>query len=186
MLAKPSQKAPAKASRRSRWCDRKRIWRSCGRVARPVPATGARRNVPARPRVHRRHRRHRQSRPRDRLDRNRRAQRRRAEVYSYTNKEECETLVEYRHVTHADPLVAEAGASRSRVECARLSRRRSRGHPLRRVGKPMFLEVNPLGSASDAFRSADDRPRSACLRGVDPRHRRIGRHANFRSARARA
>jgi D-alanine-D-alanine ligase len=30
------------------------------------------------------------------------------DVYSYTNKEQCESLVEYRHVTHADPLVAEA------------------------------------------------------------------------------
>ena len=67
------------------------------------------------------------------------------EVYSYTNKEECETLVEYRHVTHADPLVAEAErialAAWLALDC------RDGGRVDIRCdvsGKPMFLEVNPL------------------------------------------
>jgi D-alanine-D-alanine ligase len=67
------------------------------------------------------------------------------DVYSYTNKEECETLVDYRHVTRADPLVAEA----ERIALAAwvaLSCRDGGRVDVRcdASGRPMFLEVNPL------------------------------------------
>ncbi len=67
------------------------------------------------------------------------------EVYSYTNKEECETLVEYRHVTRADPLVAEA--ERIALDAWLALDCRDGGRVDIRCdarGKPMFLEVNPL------------------------------------------
>ncbi len=67
------------------------------------------------------------------------------EVYSYTNKEECETRVDYVHVTRADPLVAEAEKialdAWIALDCRDGGRVdiRCDAH-----GKPMFLEVNPL------------------------------------------
>jgi D-alanine-D-alanine ligase len=67
------------------------------------------------------------------------------DVYSYTNKEECESVVEYRHVTAADPLVAEAERIARGAWIALACRDGGRvdircdGH-----GAPMFLEVNPL------------------------------------------
>jgi len=67
------------------------------------------------------------------------------DVYSYTNKEECESLVEYRHVTSADALVAEAERIARNAWIALACRDGGRvdircdGH-----GAPMFLEVNPL------------------------------------------
>jgi len=67
------------------------------------------------------------------------------EVYSYTNKEECETLVEYRHVTRVDPLVAEA--ERIALDAWIALDCRDGGRVDIRCdafGKPMFLEVNPL------------------------------------------
>jgi D-alanine-D-alanine ligase len=67
------------------------------------------------------------------------------EVYSYTNKEECETLVEYRHVTRVDPLVAEA--ERIALDAWIALDCRDGGRVDIRcdaAGKPMFLEVNPL------------------------------------------
>ncbi len=54
------------------------------------------------------------------------------DVYSYTNKEECESLVEYRHVTRDDPLVAQAERIALDAWVAlELPRRRPRRHPLR-------------------------------------------------------
>lgn len=67
------------------------------------------------------------------------------EVYSYTNKEECETLVDYRHVTRADPLVAEA--ERIALDAWVALDCRDGGRVDIRCdarGKPQFLEVNPL------------------------------------------
>ncbi len=67
------------------------------------------------------------------------------EVYSYTNKEECETLVDYRHITCADPLVAEA--ERIALDAWIALDCRDGGRVDIRCdarGKPMFLEVNPL------------------------------------------
>ncbi len=67
------------------------------------------------------------------------------EVYSYTNKEDCETLVDYLHVTRADPLVAEAErialAAWIALDCRDGGRVDIRCDAL---GMPMFLEVNPL------------------------------------------
>jgi D-alanine-D-alanine ligase len=67
------------------------------------------------------------------------------EVYSYTNKEECETLVDYRHVSRTDPLVAEA--ERIALDAWLALDCRDGGRVDIRCdarGKPMFLEVNPL------------------------------------------
>jgi len=67
------------------------------------------------------------------------------DVYSYVNKEECESLVEYRQVTHADPLVA--AAERIAVDAWRVLGCRDGGRVDLRCdaeGRPMFLEVNPL------------------------------------------
>jgi len=67
------------------------------------------------------------------------------DVYSYTNKEECEKLVEYRHVTRIDPLVAEA--ERIALDAWIALDCRDGGRVDIRCdarGKPMFLEVNPL------------------------------------------
>jgi D-alanine-D-alanine ligase len=67
------------------------------------------------------------------------------EVYSYTNKEECETRVDYVHVTRADPLVAEA--ERIALDAWVALDCRDGGRVDIRCdahGKPMFLEVNPL------------------------------------------
>jgi D-alanine-D-alanine ligase len=67
------------------------------------------------------------------------------EVYSYVNKEECEALVEYRHVTRADPLVAQAEQIALDAWIA-LSCRDGGRVDIRcdEHGAPMFLEVNPL------------------------------------------
>src|SRR5262249_2611857 len=68
-----------------------------------------------------------------------------ADVYSYQNKEECESRIEYRHVTCADPLVAES--ERIAIAAWRVLGCRDGGRIDLRcdaVGKPMFLEVNPL------------------------------------------
>ncbi len=67
------------------------------------------------------------------------------EVYSYTNKEECETRVDYVHVTRADPLVAEAETialdAWVALDCRDGGRVDIRCDAR---GKPQFLEVNPL------------------------------------------
>jgi D-alanine-D-alanine ligase len=67
------------------------------------------------------------------------------EVYSYTNKEECETRVDYVHVTRADPLVAEAEKialdAWVALDCRDGGRVDIRCDAR---GKPQFLEVNPL------------------------------------------
>jgi len=67
------------------------------------------------------------------------------DVYSYTNKDECETRVEYRHVTHRDPLVAQA--QRIALDAWIALSCRDGGRVDIRCddhGAPMFLEVNPL------------------------------------------
>ena len=67
------------------------------------------------------------------------------DVYSYMNKEECEKLVDYVHVTRADPLVAEA--ERIALDAWIALDCRDGGRVDIRCdarGKPMFLEVNPL------------------------------------------
>ena len=67
------------------------------------------------------------------------------DVYSYQNKEECETRIEYRHVTSSDPLVAES--ERIALAAWRALGCRDGGRVDLRcdgAGKPMFLEVNPL------------------------------------------
>jgi D-alanine-D-alanine ligase len=67
------------------------------------------------------------------------------DVYSYTNKEECEKLVEYRHVTRADPLVAQA--ERLALDAWVALNCRDGGRVDIRCnerGEPKFLEVNPL------------------------------------------
>jgi D-alanine-D-alanine ligase len=67
------------------------------------------------------------------------------DVYSYVNKEECEKLVDYRHVTRADALVAEA--ERIALDAWIALDCRDGGRVDIRCdarGKPMFLEVNPL------------------------------------------
>jgi len=68
-----------------------------------------------------------------------------ADVYSYQNKEECESRVEYRHVTRADPLVVES--ERIALAAWRALGCRDGGRVDLRCdahGAPMFLEVNPL------------------------------------------
>ena len=68
-----------------------------------------------------------------------------ADVYSYQNKEECESRIEYRHVTCADPLVAES--ERIAITAWRALGCRDGGRVDLRcdaAGRPMFLEVNPL------------------------------------------
>lgn len=67
------------------------------------------------------------------------------DVYSYTNKEECESLVDYRPVTRADPLVAQAEQialdAWIALDCRDGGRVDIRCDAR---GQPMFLEVNPL------------------------------------------
>lgn len=67
-------------------------------------------------------------------------------VYSYTNKEHCEELVEYFLVrAEDDPVVAEA--ERIAVEAWRILGCRDAGRIDLRcdaLGRPMFIEVNPL------------------------------------------
>jgi D-alanine-D-alanine ligase len=67
------------------------------------------------------------------------------DVYSYVNKEECESLVEYRPVSNADAVVAEA--ERIAVHAWRVLGCRDGGRVDLRCdesGRPFFLEVNPL------------------------------------------
>lgn len=67
------------------------------------------------------------------------------DVYSYVNKEECESLVEYRPVSNADAVVAEA--ERIAVHAWRVLGCRDGGRVDLRcdeAGRPLFLEVNPL------------------------------------------
>ena len=66
-------------------------------------------------------------------------------VYSYLNKEECESRVEYRHVTAEDPCVAQAEAVA--LASWRVLRCRDGGRIDLRCDEaehPMFLEANPL------------------------------------------
>lgn len=68
-----------------------------------------------------------------------------ADVYSYVNKEDCETLVEYRPVTRSEPLVVES--ERIALAAWRLLGCRDGGRVDLRCdasGNPMFLEINPL------------------------------------------
>lgn len=69
-----------------------------------------------------------------------------SEVYSYVNKEQCETLVEYRLVhASADPLVK--AAEEIALKSWRVLECRDGGRVDLRcdaAGKPHFLEVNPL------------------------------------------
>jgi D-alanine-D-alanine ligase len=68
-----------------------------------------------------------------------------ADVYSYTNKEDCERLVEYRHVTANDPVVARAEAIA--LDAWRALDCRDAGRVDLRCdarGQPQFIEVNPL------------------------------------------
>lgn len=67
------------------------------------------------------------------------------DVYSYVNKEECESFVEYRPVSNADAVVAEA--ERIAVHAWRVLGCRDGGRVDLRcdeAGRPLFLEVNPL------------------------------------------
>ncbi len=68
-----------------------------------------------------------------------------AEVYSYVNKEKCEELVEYRHVTAADPQVR--AAESAALAAWRLLGCRDAGRIDLRAdaaGKPQLIELNPL------------------------------------------
>ncbi|MGD9784289.1 MAG: hypothetical protein AB7E80_04320 [Hyphomicrobiaceae bacterium] len=66
-----------------------------------------------------------------------------AGVYSYTNKEECERLVEYRKADDAEALRAAAHALHAHraLQCRDAAR-----HDLRSdaAGEPVFLETNPI------------------------------------------
>jgi D-alanine-D-alanine ligase len=67
------------------------------------------------------------------------------DVYSYLNKEESESLVEYRHVTRSESVVAICESIA--VDAWRVLGCRDGGRiDLRcdEAGEPMFLEVNPL------------------------------------------
>jgi len=67
------------------------------------------------------------------------------DVYSYVNKEECETLVDYRHASSTDPLVARS--ERIALDAWIALGCRDGGRVDLRCdgnGNPMFLEVNPL------------------------------------------
>jgi D-alanine-D-alanine ligase len=66
-------------------------------------------------------------------------------VYSYVNKENCEELVEYRHVTAADPQVA--AAESIALAAWRLLGCRDAGRIDLRAdadGRPQLIELNPL------------------------------------------
>ena len=67
------------------------------------------------------------------------------DVYSYVNKEACESLIEYRPVSNAEPVVAES--ERIAVHAWRVLGCRDGGRVDLRcddAGRPLFLEVNPL------------------------------------------
>jgi len=69
-----------------------------------------------------------------------------AEVYSYVNKEECESRVEYRLVRPGDDLVV-AEAERVALSAWRVLGCRDGGRIDLRCdahGRPQFIEVNPL------------------------------------------
>jgi D-alanine-D-alanine ligase len=68
-----------------------------------------------------------------------------ADAYTYANKENCEELVEYRHVTAADPQVCAAEATA--LAAWRLLGCRDGGRIDLRAdgrGEPQLLELNPL------------------------------------------
>ena len=68
-----------------------------------------------------------------------------ADVYSYANKEDCERLVDYRHVTTNDPVVAHA--EEIALQAWRALDCRDAGRVDLRCdakGQPQFIEVNPL------------------------------------------
>jgi D-alanine-D-alanine ligase len=67
------------------------------------------------------------------------------DVYSYTNKEECESLVDYVHIPRTDPLVAQAEQIAIDAWVALACRDGGRVDiRCDEHGAPMFLEVNPL------------------------------------------
>lgn len=85
-----------------------------------------------------------------------------AGVYSYTNKEECERLVDYRR---ADDAEARRAAERALAAHRALDCRDAARHDFRSDarGEPVFLEVNPIAGLHP---SHSDLPILATLEGV--------------------